>query len=50
MSFYGTTDTPVLDFWWYLLWVLKAEWEALFTLDRSVFDVNSPLVQHLPIS
>ena len=23
MSFYGATDTPVLVFWWFLLWVSK---------------------------
>ena len=26
MSICGATDTPVLDFWWYLLWVSKPEW------------------------
>ena len=26
MSIFGATGTPVLDFWWYLLWVLKPEW------------------------
>ena len=24
--FCGATDTPVLDFWWCLLWVSKPEW------------------------
>ena len=24
--FYGATDTPILDFWWCLLWVSKPEW------------------------
>ena len=24
--FCGSTDTPILDFWWHLLWVLKPEW------------------------
>ena len=24
--FCGATDTPILDFWWRLLWVLKPEW------------------------
>ena len=32
-SFCGATDTPVLDFWWRLLWVSKPERAALFTLD-----------------
>ena len=26
MSFFGATGTPVLDFWWHLLWVSKPEW------------------------
>ena len=26
MSICGATDTPVLDFWWRLLWVSKPEW------------------------
>ena len=24
--FRGATNTPVLDFWWYMLWVSKPEW------------------------
>ena len=34
--FCGATDTPVLDFWWCLLWVSKPEWAALFKLGRGV--------------
>ena len=41
MSFCGTTDTLVLDFWWHLLWVSKPEWAALFALGRGVHDVSS---------
>ena len=41
MSFYGATDTPVLDFWWCLLWVSKPKWAALFTLGRGICDVCS---------
>ena len=26
MSYFGATGTPVLDFWWRFLWVLKPEW------------------------
>ena len=26
MSFFGATGTPVLDFWWRLLWVSMPEW------------------------
>ena len=29
MSFLGATGTPVLDFWWRLLWVSKPEWVCL---------------------
>ena len=29
---FWVTDTPVLDFWWRLLWVSKPEWAALFAL------------------
>ena len=32
MSICGTTETPVLDFWWRLLWVSKLEWATLFEL------------------
>ena len=39
LSFYGATDTPVLDFWWCHLWFLHAEWTALFGLDRGVCDI-----------
>ena len=39
--FVGATDTPLLDFWWCLLWVSMPEWAALFTLggdlDLSLF-------------
>ena len=40
-SFYWTTIIPVLDFWWCLLWVLKPEWAALFTLGWGICDVCS---------
>ena len=39
--FHGATDTQVLDFWWYLLWVSKPEWAVLFSLGRCVCDVHS---------
>ena len=33
MSFFGATGTPVLDFWWRLLWVFKARvGSALFAI------------------
>ena len=34
--FCGATDTPVLDFWWCLLWVPKPLWAALFALGKGV--------------
>ena len=33
--FCGVTDSPVLNFWWHLLWV--SEWAALFTFYGSIF-------------
>ena len=36
LTFFGMTDTPVLAFWWCVLWVSKPEWAALFTLGRGV--------------
>ena len=43
LSFCGATGTPVLDFWWHLLWVSKPEW----VLPYSIFcggecNVHSP--------
>ena len=38
MFFYEATDTPVLNFWWRLLWVSKPEWAALFALGEAVRD------------
>ena len=32
VSFFGPTGTPVLDFWWRLLWVLKPEWVLPYSL------------------
>ena len=32
----GATKTPVLDFWWCLLWVSKPEWAAFFVLGEGV--------------
>ena len=30
--FWGATGTPVLDFWWRLLWVSKSEWDLPYLL------------------
>ena len=37
--FYMVSDTPVLDFFWSILQVLKPEWAALLALGRGVRDV-----------
>ena len=34
MSFYGATDTPILDFWWCLLSLSQPELAALFARGR----------------
>ena len=34
MSIFGANGTPVLDFWWCLLWVSKPESAALIALRR----------------
>ena len=34
--FYRETDTPVLEFWWCLLWVSKPEWTALFVFSGGI--------------
>ena len=39
MSFYGATDTPVLNFWWHALWV--SEWASLFALGRGIHVTHS---------
>ena len=40
-SFCEAPHTPVFDFWWYLLWVSKPEWTALFALGRGVHVTHS---------
>ena len=49
MSFRGATDTPVLDFWWHLLWVSEPEqffrspgpfWSQLITLVFYLSDLT----------
>ena len=32
ISFFGATGSPVLDFWWHLLWVSKPEWVLPYLL------------------
>ena len=42
MSMCGATDTPVLDFWWRLLWVFKARvGSALFAVGGGVRNIGS---------
>ena len=38
--FCGATDTPVLDFWWYLPWDSKPEWVGLFAFSRSIYTIH----------
>ena len=40
MSFFGATGTPVLDFWWRLLWVSKPEWVLSYSLFFCVGECN----------
>ena len=50
MSYFGATDTPVLDFWWYLLWVSKARVGCLICIaEANVMYVpwDPPLVLHI---
>ena len=39
--FYGTTDTPVFNFWWHLVCFSKPAWAPLFTLGGGGHDVCS---------
>ena len=41
MSFFGATGTPVLDFWWRLLWVSKPEWVLPYSHCRGEYNVHS---------
>ena len=51
MSYFGATGTPLLDFWWCLLWVLKPEWVlpySLFVEANVMYILQDPLlVLHL---
>ena len=51
MSFFGATGTPVLDFWWRLLWVSKPEWVLPYLLfcrgECNVHSQDPPLVLYL---
>ena len=42
MSIFGATGTPVLDFWWHLLWVSKPEWAMPYSHCRGKHNVCSP--------
>ena len=52
--FCGATDTPVLDFWWHLLWISKPEWVLPYSSLVEVYMLHvpwdSPLVWQLPTS
>ena len=50
MSYFGATGTPVLDFWWRLLWVSKPEWFCLIRIaEANVMYISwdPPLVLHI---
>ena len=51
MSICWATDTPVLDFWWCLLWVSKPEWVLPYSHLAEAYVIyvpwDSPLVRHL---
>ena len=50
MSYFGATGTPVLDFWWRLLWVSKPEWFCLIRIaEANVMYISwdPPLVLHV---
>ena len=50
MSNFGATGTPVLDFWWLLLWVSKPEWFCLIRIvEANVMYISwdPPLVLHV---
>ena len=54
MSFFGDTGTPVLDFWWRVLWGSKPEWALPYLLFAEANVMYIPwdpaLVLHLPTS
>ena len=50
MSYFGATGTPVLDFWWRLLWVSKPEWFCLIRIAEAnimYISWDPPLVLHI---
>ena len=51
MSICGATDTPVLDFWWRLLWVSKPQWVLPYSNYVEAYMIyvpwDSPLVWHI---
>ena len=42
MSILWATNTPVLYFCWYILWISKPESAALFVLGRGICDIFFP--------
>ena len=53
--FWGATGTPVLDFWWHFLWVLKPEWVLPYSLFAEANVIiyipqDPPLVLYIPTS
>ena len=41
MSIFGAANTPVLDFWSCLFWILKQDLAAIFVLGGGVHDIHS---------
>ena len=41
LSYFGATGTPVLDFWWHLLWVSKPEWVLPYSHCRGECNAHS---------
>ena len=48
----GAIDTPVLYFWWHLLWVSKPKWAALFALCGGVRVRlnNTPITENVSVA
>ena len=49
MSICGATDTPVLDFWWCLLWVSKPEWVLPYSNYVEAYVIYVPWDSPLPV-
>ena len=50
MSFFLATGTPVLDFWWRLLWVSKPEWVLPYSLFSGTTPANLLMASTQPVT